>query len=250
MGSWPGGATKHAAPADKADHADDADHAPVVKVERTAAPVRQEVVRLLRMDILEQRLRPGDRLTENALCARYGVSRTVIREALRQLESERLITMRPHRGPIVTVLTAHEIRSIYEVRGSLEGLAGELFAARASDEQARALLDHVAFMESRMLDVGLAERGRLKDRFYEILLAGAGNEVLEADLAAVHARIGQFRHYAFKDEQRVRLALGQLRRIVDAAADRRDPAAARLACEEHIRLAGKLAVEEYQRRMP
>ncbi|MFD2397668.1 GntR family transcriptional regulator [Prauserella oleivorans] len=148
------------------------------------------------------------------------------------------------------MLTAHEIRSIYEVRGSLEGLAGELFAARASDEQAAALLDHVALMESRMLDADLAERGRLKDRFYEILLEGAGNQVLQADLAGVHVRIGQFRHYAFKDDERVRLSLRQLRRIADAAADQRDPDAARRACEDHIRSAGTLAVEEYQRRMP
>ncbi|WP_027944950.1 GntR family transcriptional regulator [Amycolatopsis taiwanensis] len=220
-----------------------------VNVVRTAAPVREEVVRLIRMDILEQRLRPGDRLVESALCTRYGVSRTVIREALRQLESERLITMRPHRGPIVTVLTAHEIRSIYEVRAALEGLAGELFAARASEAQAAALLDHVALMEDRMLAADLAERNRLKDRFYAILLAGVGNDVLEADLAGVHARIVQFRHYAFTDDERVRSSLLQVRRIADAAADRRDPGAARAACESHIHQAGQLAVAEYQRRL-
>jgi DNA-binding GntR family transcriptional regulator len=110
-----------------------------MKVIQQAAPLRQEVVRLLREDILGQELLPGDRLTENALCDRYGVSRTVVREALRQLETENLITMRPNRGPIVAVLDEQEISAIYEVRRSLEGLAGELFAARASDSVARLL---------------------------------------------------------------------------------------------------------------
>ncbi|WP_431879801.1 GntR family transcriptional regulator [Amycolatopsis sacchari] len=217
---------------------------------RQAAPVRQEVVRLIRQDILDQRLRPGDRLIESALCARYGVSRTVIREALRQLESESLITMRPHRGPIVAVLTPHEIRSLYQVRANLEGLAGELFAQHASEEQARALLEHVTHMETCLLAVELAERGRLKDEFYRLLLDGAGNPILRETLSGIHARVGLFRHYAFSDDDRVRLSMEELRRIADAAAARRDPGAAGRACAEHIHRAGLLAIEEYQRRMP
>jgi len=221
-----------------------------IVVERHAAPVRQQVVRLIRQDILDQRLRPGDRLTESALCARYGVSRTVVREALRQLESESLITMRPHRGPIVAVLTAHQIRSLYQVRANLEGLAGHLFAQQASDRQARALVDHVAHMAAHLLDADLGARVRLKEEFYRLLLDGAGNPILRETLAGIHARIGLFRHYAFSDDERTRLSLDELRRITDAAALRRDPDAAQQACTEHIDRAGKLAIEEYQRRMP
>lgn len=218
------------------------------KVAREAAPLRQEVVRLLRQDILDQRLSPGDRLTESSLCARYEVSRTVIREALRQLETEHLITMRPHRGPIVTVLDAQEIRAIYDVRRSLEGLAGELFALNASDAAASALLAHTRTMEERLPSAALSTREELKERFYDLLLDGAGNPVLRSTLAGIHARIGIFRHYAFEDDGRVRLSLRELRAITDAAARDRDPAAARRACEEHIRRAGELAIQEYCRR--
>lgn len=219
-----------------------------MKVQQHAAPLRKEVARLLRTDILEGALSPGQRLTEGLLCDRYGVSRTVIREALRQLESERLISVLPNRGPIVTVLTAEDISAIYEVRRCLEGLVGELFAKNATDEQARQLISHVDSMNSSYLNGDEASRGAAKEEFYRLLLAGAGNPVLEANLQTIHARVGIFRHYAFIDEKRVALSMQELRSIVNAAAVERDPVAARHACEEHIRLAGHLAVLEHEQR--
>lgn len=221
-----------------------------MKVQQHAAPLRKEVARLLRTDILEGALSPGQRLTEGVLCERYGVSRTVIREALRQLESESLISVLPNRGPIVTVLTSEDIAAIYEVRRCLEGLAGELFAQNATDDQARQLISHVDSMNSTYLNGDESSRGEAKDEFYRLLLEGGANPVLEANLRAIHARIGIFRHYAFIDDKRVALSMQELRTIVNATAVERDPAAARHACEEHIRLAGRLAVLEHEQRSP
>ncbi|MBM7517448.1 GntR family transcriptional regulator [Nocardioides nitrophenolicus] len=215
-----------------------------------AAPVRQEVVRAVRQDIVQLELRPGQRLAEPMLCERYGVSRTVVREALRQLESEGLITLLPNRGAIVTLLTRCDIIAMYEVRACLEGLMGECFAARAGDEQARGLVAHLERMDREFLPGDLATRIVLKDEFYERLLTGADNEVLRENLERIHLRIGIFRHFAFTDDERVRLSLDELRRIVDAAAVRRDPDDARAACAAHIRRAGELAVAEYETRTP
>lgn len=218
-------------------------------IAQRAAPLRQQVVEILRQDILDNVMHPGDRLLESTLCERYGVSRTVIREALRQLESESLITMLPNRGPIVTVLSARDIESLYEVRASLEGLAGELFARNATAEQVRQLIEHLALMETTYLAGDLRTRGESKDEFYRILLGGGGNEVLSASLKGIHTRIGIFRHYAFLDEERVKVSMKELRGIVQSAAVDRDPVGARHRCEEHIRLAGALAVLEYQARV-
>jgi len=213
-----------------------------------AAPLRQQVVQLLRQDILDATLTPGERLRENDLCERYGVSRTVVREALRQLESELLITMLPNRGPIVTVLHVKDIESLYEVRARLEGLAGEMFASRASAADAAALLAHLHSMEVRYLHGSIEERSASKDEFYDLLFRGADNEVLASSLRGVHTRIGILRHYAYVDQDRVNITMNELRRIVDAAAVRRDPELARTSCEDHIRRAGELAVIEYERR--
>jgi DNA-binding GntR family transcriptional regulator len=220
-----------------------------MKVERHAAPLRQQVVRLLREDILEGILSPGSRLLESALCESYGVSRTVIREALRQLETESLITMVPNRGPIVTVLSRRDIESLYEVRRSLEGLAGELFALNASAEQAAAMAALIETMEADYLRGSVESREASKEEFYGLLLEGAGNPVLESSLRGIHTRIGLFRRYAFVDEERVAISMQELRRVVRAAAVDRDPVAARSACEHHIRLAGELAVIEYSKRV-
>ncbi|WP_382306854.1 GntR family transcriptional regulator [Herbiconiux sp. UC225_62] len=219
------------------------------KIERHAAPLRQQVVRLLREDILEGVLAPGERLLENAMCDSYGVSRTVIREALRQLESESLITMLPNRGPIVTVLTKRDIESLYEVRRVLEGLAGELFARRASPDQAAAMRALIVEMEDTYLHGTVHTREESKEQFYDLLLEGAANPVLENDLRGVHTRIGLFRRYAFVDEHRVALSMEELRQIAREIAENRDPDAARRACEHHIQLAGELAILEYTKRL-
>ncbi|GAA1513355.1 GntR family transcriptional regulator [Nocardioides humi] len=215
-----------------------------------AAPVRQEVVRALRNDILQLELAPGQRLVEPMLCERYGVSRTVVREALRQLESEGLITLLPNRGAIVTVLTRCDIIAMYEVRACLEGLMGERFAVRASAEEATGLIEHLTRMERDFVPGDLATRAALKNEFYERMLTGAANDVLRESIERIHLRIGMFRHFAFTDDERVRLSLEELVRIVDAAARRRDPVAAREACAAHITRAGELAVAEYEARTP
>lgn len=219
------------------------------KIERHAAPLRQQVLRLLREDILEGRLAPGERLTESALCESYGVSRTVVRETLRQLESESLITVIPNRGPIVTVLSRHDIAALYEVRRVLEGLLGELFALNATDAQAVSLRAHMIEMEESYLRGTVESREAAKERFYALLLAGSGNDVLASSLRGIHTRIGIFRRYAFLDDERVASSMRELRVIVAAAAEDRDPVAARAACEHHIGLAGELAIVEYERRL-
>lgn len=221
-----------------------------MKVIQRAAPLRQEVVRVLRQEILDGALVPGERLLENDLCARYGVSRTVVREALRQLESERLITLLPNRGPIVTVLSSQDIVALYEVRCVLEGLAGELFARCATDAECAALVRHVAKMETTYLHGDVASRGKAKERFYRLLLDGTHNDVLATTLGGIHSRVALFRHYAFVDEQRVAISMDEVRRIVACAAEERSPRKARKACEDHIRLASRLAVIEYERRYP
>src|SRR5207248_2791945 len=105
------------------------------RVQRVAAPLRTQVLEALRQDVLAAEFQPGERLVEAQLCARYEVSRTVVREVLRQLESEGLVTTVPNRGPVVTELTTADAEALFEVRGALEGLAGALFAERATAEQ-------------------------------------------------------------------------------------------------------------------
>lgn len=205
--------------------------------------MRSQVVDLLRRAIVGAEFAPGERLTERVLCERFAVSRTVVREALRQLESEGLITTVPQRGPVVAVLSTADAASLYEVRAVLEALAGRAFAERATPRQRDALRAAVADVEA-LLDGGgpLADVLAAKDRFYEALLDGAHNEVARTALRGVHARTSLLRGLTLRAEGRPAQTRRELRAIVDAAVGG-DGTAAWRACEDHVRSAAAVAAQ-------
>lgn len=85
--------------------------------------VSDTVLNTIREAILRGRLAPGERLNQDALASTLGVSRMPVRSALMQLESEGLVSFHPHRGAVVRMLTAHQIREIYDLRIVLEEYA-------------------------------------------------------------------------------------------------------------------------------
>jgi DNA-binding GntR family transcriptional regulator len=103
-------------------------------------------------------------------------------------------------------------------------------------------------MEEEYMHGTVEQRESIKSEFYAVLAAGCGNKVLTEMLRSIHARIAIFRRFAFVDGGRVAHSMLELRKVVAAAAVARDPAMARIACEEHIKGAGKLAIMEYAKR--
>ena len=120
-----------------------------------------QAVENLRQAIIKGHLAPGARLIERELCEMLGVSRTLVREALRQLEAEGWIENVPYRGPIVATTSADEARQLYEIRAALEGFAAKRCAERATADDLddlSALVDDLASAEAtsdlpHMLDV-------------------------------------------------------------------------------------------------
>jgi DNA-binding GntR family transcriptional regulator len=211
-----------------------------LRVNKVAAPLRQQVFEHLRAAITSCRFVPGQRLIERELCELLGVSRTSVREAMRQLESEGLITSVPHRGPIVATVTLEEGESIFEVRAVLEALAGRLFAERASAAQRSEL--HAAFEQIKEIFRQPDAQNRLaaKTRFYAILLEGSGNDILMGQLKAIQGRITMLRATSLSYPGRSLKTLEEMERIV-AAIDARDGDAAWQACLDHVRSAAAVA---------
>lgn len=112
---------------------------PVLRIAAAAAPLRQQVVSAVRDAVAEGRYLPGERLVERELCELMGVSRTCLREALRELENDGIVTSVPNRGVIVSTIGLRDAREIYEMRAMLEGLLAERFARMASSAQLTAL---------------------------------------------------------------------------------------------------------------
>src|ERR1700710_1658654 len=114
---------------------------------RIAAPLREQVIAALRQAILDFQLKPGQRLVERELIEQLGVSRTTVREALRELTSEGLVTVVPQRGAIVSAPSLEEAIDLYEVRAALESLVVQHFVERASDDEVQQLVATVDNLE-------------------------------------------------------------------------------------------------------
>ncbi len=214
-------------------------------VTRFAAPLRQQVVDQLRSSIVEGRYPVGSRLIERVLCEEMQVSRTVVREALRQLESEHLISLVPNVGPIVRSLTRDEVRGLYEVRAALESLAGSACAVRVDQSIVERLddaLDAIAHLEPSDIH-GLL---RAKDRFIGVLVAGSGNAVIGEVLSSIHARVSQLRAMTLQTPGRLEATVAELHEIRDAVAVGDAPRAGD-ACRRHVETAGRIALTSFDR---
>jgi DNA-binding GntR family transcriptional regulator len=189
-------------------------------IPKLAAPLRRQVLDELRHSIIAGRLNPGERLVERELISMMGVSRTVIREALRQLESEGLITIIPNKGPVVRTLTLEEARDLYAIRAVLEGLAARLFVEEAADAQIERLEQALIVVE-KAYDSGEAEKIlEAKNIFYDALFQGAKSPTLSTMLGMLHGRIWRWRAMGLthpkRSPERGRESVKNLRSLLQA----------------------------------
>jgi len=212
------------------------------KVRRAASLLRHSVTESIRNAILLGRFRPGERLPERELCDMTGVSRTLIREALRQLESEGLIVVIAHRGPVVERLTPEQARGIYQVREELEGLACQLFAENASNAQLAALQASFRSLKRTLARGTSLERLAAKNAFYQCLLDGAGNEALTNTLRLINSRVMLLRSTSMQAPGRANHSVAELSNLLQALVER-DAQAARLAGSLHVRNAASVAID-------
>jgi len=217
----------------------------MMQVNRVHAPIRNQTLRILRNAIIDGRFKPGSRLVERELCEFTGVSRTSIREALRQLESEGLIKLIPNKGPIVATLTPEEAKDIYEVRGVMEGLACRLFAERATPSQIEALARAVDLYEKACRKAGskdLVQAVHAKNKFYEIILKGCRNKIVCSFITSLHARITFLRSASLSRHGRPLESLAEIKTILEAI-QQHDAEAAWNASIHHISKAETAALE-------
>ena len=214
-------------------------------IKRDETPLRSRVVERLRSAICTQRLPQGTRLVERELCDMLGVSRTSIREALRQLEAEGLVTNIVNRGPSVAILDRDTAAGIYEVRAVLEALAGRLFVERAGPDHKQRLKTALASMlrANEQGDIGRGLRGT--GQFYEALFAGARNETIAAILRPLSGRIYLLRARSMSMPGRREESLREMELILQAALGD-DPQVAWDICIRHVQNASAYALQSFE----
>jgi len=197
-----------------------------------------EVYRTLKSSIQSGQLSPGAHLVEDTLSAQYGVSRTPVRNALRRLGDEGLVTVEPNRGAFVASWTNDDTAEVMSIRAMLESHAAALAAERRTDEQLSRMFGLCEAMEE-------CERKRKKDfrdalahqnhDFHTLILESAASPRLfhiTANLTRAPLMVGSFQFY---DDHQLKRSLDEHRALVSAI-EAADAAAARAVMEAHLRV--------------
>ncbi len=209
-------------------------------VDRSAKTLRELTLEKMRAAIYAQRFRPGDRLVERDLCEQLGVSRTIVREVLRHLETEGLVTTLQARGPIVARTTADDALQIYEIRGVLEGIAARACAERRSPEMIAALETCLAGIKAGYADDDMPGVLAATTEFYRTLFHFAGKEIAWGIVSTLTVRINHLRSMTIKTDGRKVDGPVQMQRILDAITAG-DGEAANAAALQHVRSASAIA---------
>lgn len=214
-------------------------------VERPQMLLRDQVVAKLREAIMTGHYAPGERLLERDLCNALSVSRTSVREALRQLEIEQLVSVGPRGRPFVAALSPAEAREIYEFRVVLERAAVALFIERAP-QAAFDWLESLSDEFARALASGsLPDRLRIKTQFYETLFGAAGNASMQRVFRQLFNRIGFLRSRSLGRQENAEHRADELREVV-ARITARDVAGAQEAIAGHVRSVGDIAARHLE----
>ncbi len=162
-------------------------------------PLRDVVFNTLRESILKGEMKPGERLMEIHLASRLGVSRTPIREAIRMLELEGLVTMIPRRGAEVAQISAKGLKDVLEVRQALDALAMELACERITDGEIRELrraCDHFIEMTKTRDAIQIAEADVI---LHDIIVKASGNDRLVQMVNNLSQQMYRYRLEYIKD---------------------------------------------------
>ena len=141
-------------------------------------PLRDVVFNTLRDAILTGKLVPGERLMENQLADKLGVSRTPVREALRMLELENLVELVPRKGAQVLDMSEKDITNILEVRSALEGLATSVACKKMSKEDLQQLKNMEVDFEKAVADNDVERFVDIDEDFHDMIFAATENDKL------------------------------------------------------------------------
>lgn len=195
-------------------------------------------------EIRQGLLEPGDRLREAELAERLGVSRTPVREAIRQLEADGLVAHVPRIGAAIRQLDYAEVMELYEMRAVLEGTAARLAARAASDIE----IEELDLLNERLADAGTGpEAARLNSIFHATMLDAAKNRFLSRSILSLQKALMILGPTQLTDSERAEAAAEEHRRIM-AALIARDGATAEAEMRAHVEAAQRKRIRSLRHR--
>ena len=225
---------------------------PFGPLKHESAPLRNKIMKSLRRAIETGHLEPGTRLVEKDLCQQLNVSRTSLREALRQLQAEGILTDVYNRGLAVVSVSREDAENIYRIRGVLEPLIVEQFIENAPDAEVEELQAHSERLKAAYRRGSAEEIVSTKRDFYDLICQGARNPIAFDLLNKLTLLTSPLRRRSVVRPERQEQSISEIGAIVAAIA-RRDKKDARKAAEEHVANSAQSAlraVEETAARVP
>jgi DNA-binding GntR family transcriptional regulator len=178
------------------------------------------VFHVLRENILSGKYATDEELKEKTIGDELGVSRTPVREALRQLELEGLVTIIPNKGAYVVGITQKDVRDIYEIRSRLEGLCARWATEHATAEQIVELEENLYLSDFHAAKGNNAQVLELDNKFHELLYDASGSKELRHVLLDFHHYVQRVRKVTLAMPDRVFHSIEEHRNIVDAVKTR------------------------------
>ena len=204
-------------------------------------PLRLQVYRSLREAIVTGKLKPGERIVEDRVCAELGVSRSPLREALRRLEGEGLVSILPRRGAVVTEVTDRDGVNLFAVREVLEGLAARQAARHITADELAELENICREMADRIEAKDAAHIVVLNTQFHDLIAKASRNRWARDFLAAIRAQTRRIYRSSIESPGRAPNSLAEHLLILDVLKTGDSEAAERLA-REHVGKARDVAV--------
>lgn len=197
------------------------------------APLSTSLLGKLQKDILTGKLKPGQKLTEQELCKAYGVSRTPVREALRQLETDGLVENVLNRGAFVIGMTEQDYKDMFELRKIYEMQAVKWAIVRITEEEMDRLEETFEFMEFYTLRNDIDKMLTINSKFHQVIYESAHNRMLHKLLSSYQGFLKYKGMESIYDDHYLATVLEEHRAIFKAFMDR-DVKGGALAMEIHI----------------
>lgn len=207
------------------------------------------VFQKIREDILNGKYQENDELRENTIGKELGVSRTPVREALRQLELEGLVKIIPNRGAYVTGISHKDIWDIYSIRSILEGLCARRAVEHITEEQLDELEETLLLSEFQIKKesgINPDQVAALDGRFHAALYDASGSRILSRLLTDFHNYVQTARKSSVVSEERARKSIREHRQILRAIRERDADMAEQLANEHILHVMQNLKKQGYE----
>ncbi|WP_330377346.1 GntR family transcriptional regulator [Cellulosilyticum ruminicola] len=182
--------------------------------------LRERVFQTIRQSILNGKYKSGDTLRESAIANELNVSRTPVREAIRQLQLEGLVHSIPNKETVVCGITEEDVQDIFMVRGKLEGIAGRLAAERITEEELEKMEEILELTEFYASKGDITKLENLDHTFHDVIYNATKSKIIKQVLSDFHMYIQQARKKSMATPGRVSLLIEEHRGIYEAIKNR------------------------------